>query len=100
MNKYYTPTIEQFKEGFKYEVKSTHRLDIMDFSKPEESIKGEWQDSWYERTVPNMDPIKYPYTTIDDEGNTWTILNAAFPNEDPLRQIKIMLTDGQIRAKR
>lgn len=98
-NKYYTPKIEEFVEGFKYETKHRFRFDIWDASNPENNKEGKWKESWIENTVPNMDPLEYPYTTTDEEGNTWTMMNEPFPHEDPLRTIKILLENGNIRAK-
>lgn len=99
MNKYYTPDISEFKEGFKYQVSSRHRLDIIDFSDMKNNIEGGWVTSWHDRVVPNLDPIEYPYSYTDSVGIHWTIMNDPFPGSDPLESIKRGLMNKSIRAK-
>lgn len=99
--KYYTPKIEQFVEGFEYQVKHSLGMSFMDFSKPQEYTKPEMKDYWFDKIVPNLDPITYPYTIKDEEGNILTFLNdSGLYNTDPLETIKILLENGNIRAKR
>lgn len=97
---YYTPTIDQFVEGFEYQTKHTMGYSIMDFSKPEECTKPEMKDYWFDNIVPNLDKPTYLHTIIKEDGTTWTFMNEPWPDEDPLRTIKIMLENGNIRAKR
>lgn len=98
MSKYYTPDITEFVEGFKYQVANSFRLDIIDFANPENNKKGNRQTVWYDRVVPNLDPIEYPYTIKDESGMTYTIMNNPFPDEDPLHSIKVGLKNKTIRA--
>lgn len=98
-DKHYTPTIEQFVEGFEYQVKHTMGYSIMDFSKPDEYTKPDMKDYWVDRVVPNLDPVTYPYTFKDGD-STITILNDDGMHNDPLQTIKILLENGNIRAKR
>jgi len=98
-SKYRTPKIEEFVEGFKYQTSHRFRMDIIDFSNMENTIKGEWQTSWYDNVVPNLEPKIYPYSYTDEIGVCWTIMNEPFPGEDKLGRIKIGLENKTIRAK-
>ena len=100
MSKYYTPKIEQFVEGFKYQTKHTMGFSIMDFSNPEKSIKPKMKDYWFDNIVPNLDKPTYPHTITKEDGTTWTFLNDSGMYDDPLRTIKIMLENGNIRSKK
>ena len=97
-DKYYIPKIEEFVEGFKYQVKHSGGIIIIDFSDMSKNIKGEAVISWFDRVVPNMDLITYPYTVKNEDGASYTFMNAD-PFYDPLGQIKHMLENGTIRAK-
>ena len=99
-NRYYTPKIEQFVEGFKYQTKHTIGFSIMDFSKPEEYIKPNMKDYLFDNIVPNLDPVTYPYTTHNENGIRVTIMIDDGIYNAPLQTIKIMLENGNIRAKR
>ena len=98
--KYRTPRIEEFVEGFEYQVAYTTRLDIIDFSNMENIIEGEWQTSWYDRVVPNLDPIVYPHKYTDEMGIHWTIINDPFPGEDKLKSVKVGIKNKTIRTKK
>ena len=100
MDKYYTPEIEEFVEGFKYQTKHSLGFSIMYFSNPEKSTKPEMKDYWFDNIVPNLDKPTYPHTIIKEDGTTWTFLNDSGMYDDPLRTIKIMLENGNIRSKR
>ena len=100
MEKYYTPKIEQFIEGFKYQTKHTIGFSIMDFSNPEKKAKSNMKDYWFDNVVPNLDKPTYPYTITKEDGSTLTFLNDSGMYDDPLQTIKIMLKNGNIRAKR
>lgn len=97
---YRIPNISEFIEGFEYQVPHTYRIDIVDFSKEPSIVKeGKWNTIWVDRVVPNLDPIIYPHTIIDEEGISWTFMNPDPTEENFLERIKRMLENGQIRAK-
>lgn len=98
MNKYRTPDIKEFIEGFKYQVSHRFRMDIVDFSNPENTITGKWETVWYDRIVPSLKPITYPYTIKDGEGISWTFMNDSGLYDDPLANIKIGLKNKTIRV--
>lgn len=77
-SKYYIPSIEQFKKGFTYEVKSTYRYETIDFSTREQNL-GEPQHIWTE------------YTLTED----WDEKNIYHNTFD----LKTYLENGTIRAK-
>ena len=58
------------------------------------------KDYWFDNIVPNLDKPTYPHTIIKEDGTTWTFLNDSGMYDDPLRTIKIMLENGNIRSKR
>lgn len=97
---YYIPKIEQFVEGFEYQTKHTMGYSIIDFSNPEKSTKPKMEDYWFDNVVPNLDPITYPYTFKTEGGDTVTIMNDDGLSSDPLKTIKILLENGNIRAKK
>lgn len=98
---YRVPTIDEFVEGFEYEDAHDMRWDIVDFTEPANTIKGEWQRIWHKKTVPNLDPISYPYTIKNEDGTTWTFMNSpGIYDEDPLSYIKVRLEQGLIRTKK
>lgn len=98
MSKYRIPKIEEFVGGFKYQVSHTHRIHIMNFNDPSKDIIGEDYTTWFDKVVPNLDPIEYPYTIKDEDGTTWTFMNGC-DYDDPLDNIKRMLPHGYIRTE-
>jgi len=98
-DKYYTPKIEEFVKGFKYQVPHTGRLDILDMSNNTVQ-KGKTSTTWFDRAVPNLDPIVYPYTYVDSEGISWTFLNPDPLEESFTDTIKRMLELNQIRCQK
>ena len=75
-------------------------MSIMNFSKPNEYIKPDMKDYWFDYTVPNLDKPTYPYTIKNEDGTTITFLNDSGMYDDPLDTIKIMLENKNIRAKK
>ena len=100
MDKYYTPKIEEFVEGFKYQTKHSLGFSIMYFSNPEKSTKPEMKDYWFNNIVPNLDKPTYPYTITNEDGTTITFANGSGMYDGPLETIKIMLENGNIRSKK
>jgi hypothetical protein len=96
---YYVPEIEEFVEGFKYQTPHTGRLDILNMS-DKTTQKGKTVTTWFDRVVPNLDPITYPHTYTDSEGISWTFLNPDPLEENYTDRIKRMLELNQIRCKK
>lgn len=98
-DKYFIPKIGQFIEGFKYQTKQSLGFCVIDFSNPEKSTKPNMKDYWFDHVVPNLDPTVYPHTFMREDGTSWTIVNKSPMEDDFLERIKIMLENGQIRAR-
>lgn len=78
-DEYYTPTIDQFKKGFTYEIKNTSRYGILDLSENGKLELGESNILWI------------PYTLEED----WDINYIGNPFN-----LQTYLENGTIRTKK
>lgn len=98
--KYRIPKIEEFVDGFEYQVAYTQKLGLIDFlENPITYKEGESQTIWINKVYKQPDNIEQPYMFKDNEGNVYTFIRSVEDYENLLQTIKTKLENGKIRTK-
>jgi hypothetical protein len=109
-NKYYTPTIDEFEQGFEFEYYDTtsYRMVLLDFSGNSKSkdLTKPKEIGWVKRVVDwKHDPKERIIEHFKDDGNNDCMLELSGDTANwfsPMygANIQKLIDDGKVRAKR